>query len=139
MKYQVLKESITETMIIRLCSDRIVRILGKPNIVLSKEDLQYNISEYNRLIQGNFYAFIYYSEDDTFTFDAGSIQYDKNNQNSFPKICIAVVIKSFAQKLMANFYLKFKPQHTPFKIFNTLAEAENWCHNIIAEYDKKSK
>lgn len=44
----------------------------------------------------------------------------------------AVVISNFAQKILADFYLKFNKPVKPTKIFRDLKEAIEWTHKLIA-------
>ncbi len=131
MNFTILKQSETKSVIIQLCNDGIVRVIGKPQETIDEEQMKLNIKAYNNLIEGKSYAFMYYSLDDTFVFGSDAIKYAKANQHSFPKICIAVVTKSLAQKIVANFYLKISPQLSPLKIFNSISDAENWCYEHI--------
>lgn len=131
MNYKVIEQSETISCLIQLCDDGIVRVMGKSNQTLDEEQMIKNIEIYNKLIKGQLYAFLYHPEDDTFVFGSDAIKYAKNNQNSFPKLGIAVVVNSLAHKLVANFYLKISPQKSPFKIFNTMSGAEAWCYELI--------
>lgn len=127
MNYSILKQTETRSSVISLCSDGIVRVMGKSNEVMDEKRMQHNIAEYNKMIDGKSYAFLYYTEDDTFVFGSDAIRYAKSNQDSFPKTCIAVMVKNLAQKIVANFYLKFSPQKSPMRIFTNMRDAEAWC------------
>lgn len=43
----------------------------------------------------------------------------------------AIVISNFAQKILADFYLKFNRPVKPTKIFRDLKEAIEWTHSLI--------
>lgn len=129
----VLKQTETPTVSIKLCNNNIVYVLGKKNATVGEQEMKDNIQEYNKLIEGKLYAFLYYSEDETFVFSHEAIAYAKNNQDSFPKVCIAVVVKNLAQRIVAKFYLKFSPQYSPLQIFNSKEEAEKWCLKLLAK------
>jgi len=45
----------------------------------------------------------------------------------------AVVINNFAQKMIANFYLKFNKPKKPTKIFNSSEKALEWIQGYIKE------
>ncbi len=137
MNYKVIEQSETASFLIQLCDDGIVRVMGKSNQTVDEEQMIKNIEIYNKLIKGQLYAFLYYPEDDTFVFGSDAIKYAKNNQNSFPKLGIAVVVNSLAHKLVANFYLKISPQKSPFKIFNTMSGAEAWCYELMKKQQGK--
>lgn len=129
----VLKQTETPTVSIKLCANNIVYVLGKKNATVGEQEMKDNIQEYNKLIEGKLYAFLYYSKDETFVFSHEAITYAKNNQDSFPKVCIAVVVKNLAQRIVAKFYLKFSPQYSPLQIFNSKEEAEKWCLKLLAK------
>lgn len=44
----------------------------------------------------------------------------------------ALVISNFAQKILADFYMKFNKPSKPTKIFRDLKDAIEWSHTIIA-------
>lgn len=134
----VLKRAETSTAIIELCSNNIVYVLGKKNATVGEPEMKQNIEEYNKIINGKSYAFLYYSEDETFVFSHEAITYAKNNQDSFPKACIAVVVKNLAQRIVAKFYLKFSPQKSPLQIFNSKEEAEKWCLKLLSKTSESS-
>jgi len=137
MNYKVIEQSETSSCLIQLCDDGVVRVMGKSNQTLDEEQMRKNIEIYNILIKGELYSFLYYPEDDSFVFGSDAISYAKSNQNSFPKLGIAVVVNSLAHKLVANFYLKISPQKSPFKIFNTMGGAEAWCHELVSKHYNK--
>lgn len=136
MNYKIIEQCETTSCLIQLCDDGIVRVMGKSNQVLDEEQMKKNIEVYNTLIKGELYSFLYYPEDDSFVFGSDAISYAKNNQNSFPKLGIAVVVYNLAHKIVANFYLKFSPQTSPFKIFNSMNGAETWCRELVKKYNK---
>lgn len=43
----------------------------------------------------------------------------------------AYVLKSLAQKLLANFYIKFDKPEVPTKFFKTIPEAEEWLKTFL--------
>ena len=43
----------------------------------------------------------------------------------------AFVLKSLAQKLLANFYVKFDKPEVPTKFFTTIPEAEQWLKSFL--------
>lgn len=54
----------------------------------------------------------------------------KNANNPFSK-ADAFVIKSMAQKILANFYLKINSPERPTKFFNNREEAYNWIKEYL--------
>ena len=45
--------------------------------------------------------------------------------------CDAVVISNFAQKIIANFYIKFNKPQSPTKVFNSTEKALEWINSLI--------
>lgn len=54
----------------------------------------------------------------------------KNENNPYSK-ADAFVIKSLAQKLLANFYFKFKSPERPTHFFNDVNEAKKWLMQFV--------
>jgi hypothetical protein len=54
----------------------------------------------------------------------------KNKNNPFSK-ADAFVIKSIAQKILANFYIKINKPERPTKFFNDKEEAINWLKPFL--------
>ena len=125
--YIVIKKVETSATEISICSDGVIRIMYKKNKEIDPSVLKDLIENYNKLVEGKKYPCMHYTEDNSVTFSNDVRDYFKQNERSFPKICDAFIVKSLAQKLLANFYLKFnKPVH-PSKVFNSVYEAKTWC------------
>lgn len=54
----------------------------------------------------------------------------KNENNPYSK-ADAFVIKSLAQKILANFYFKIKKPERPTRFFNDIDEARNWLMQFV--------
>lgn len=136
--YSVIRKSETRTAIIELCNDGILRVMLKKNSEIGFDDALENINAYEKIAQGVEYAFLITSENDTVIYTDGARKSAKKHESLFPKLCMAVVMRSLAHKLIANFYYKvFKPNF-PFKVFDDLNEAELWCkQQIEAQKNKK--
>ncbi len=53
-----------------------------------------------------------------------------SSENTLVSLADAFVLNSFAQKLLANFYLKINKPVLPTKIFNKVDEAEAWLLSL---------
>lgn len=53
------------------------------------------------------------------------------NENNPYSTADAFVIKSLAQKLLANFYFKFKKPERPTQFFNDIDKAKSWLMQFI--------
>lgn len=49
---------------------------------------------------------------------------------NFLSLADAIVVKSLAQRLMANFYLKFNRPSRPTKVFENCTDAVNWLYKV---------
>lgn len=95
---------------------------------LGSEQVRENINAYIELIEGKKYAYLFYAEDDSVIYTEEARRDAKTNENLFPKVCIAVMVKTLAHKLVANFYFKFHKPNYPFKVFDKTQDAEAWCY-----------
>ncbi len=131
--YTVLKKAETQSALIEVCSDKIVRVLFKKEVEINARELKNLFDNYNDMTEGVDFAFIYHSEDGTANLNGEAKKFAKLNPNYFHKSCVAVVVKSLAQRIMANFYLKTVRSGTPYQVFNTIIEAEKWCLDLLKE------
>lgn len=129
--FKVTKVSETTTTLISLCDDGIVRVMLKKNAEVGFQQAKENIQAYSDIAGGNRYAFIFYCENDNVVYSEEARTYAKNNEALFPKVCMAVLVKTLAHKLVANFYFKFHKPTYPYKVFDKLADAEAWCQQQI--------
>ena len=125
--YTIIKKVETRGAEISMCSDGIMRVMYKKNEEIDSSVIKDLIENYNKLVEGKKYPYIYFTEDNSVTFGNDVRAYFKQNEHAFPKICDAFIVKSLAQKLIANFYLKFNKPTYPSKVFNNMADAESWC------------
>lgn len=125
--YIVIKKTETRTASINLCDDGIVRVMLKKKSEIDKKDTEENIKAYIEIIDNNKYAFLIYSEDGTVVYTDDARKKAKEQENTFNKTCMAVLVKTLGHKLIANFYLNFYKPNFPFKVFNNMNDAETWC------------
>jgi len=69
--------------------------------------------------------------DDFSTTNAEVLKYVSKNTNFPFSLAGAFVIKSIAQKLLANFYLKFNFPERPTKFFNNKNDAIDWLKQYL--------
>lgn len=133
--YIILKKAETDTALVSVCNDGIVRVLFKKNAEINPSNVKENIDAYNALVDGEYYTYLFYTEDDFVVYTSEGLKYaGDHSKTGFPKICSAVVVKPLAHKIIANFYIRLhSSKDLPIKVFNKLHEAESWC---IAEYQK---
>jgi hypothetical protein len=129
--YSVLRSAETKSAKIEVCDDTIVRVLFKKESEIDARELKNLFDTYNDLTGGKPFAYIYHAEDGTANLDGEAKKFGRLNPNYFQKVCVAVVVKSLAQRIMADFYLKIMYSKTPYKVFNSLEDAEKWCHGML--------
>lgn len=134
--FSVIKKTETDAAQISVCSDGIIRVMIKKNTEVNAERFKTLFEVYNELVQGQKHPFIYYAEDSTSTVSEEGRAFAKKEEYSFPKVCNAVVVTRLAHKLLANFYFKFNKPNYPFKVFDKMDDAEQWC---LEEYAKIQK
>lgn len=54
-------------------------------------------------------------------------------KTALPCLAEAIVVSSFAQRIISNFYIAFKKCSYPIKLFNHEDEAVNWLLNLESE------
>ena len=125
--YSVLKKAETKTACIEFCNDDIVRVLFKKEVEIDAQELKNIFDIYNDFTKGKSCGYIYHAEDGVANLSGEAKRFMNLNPNYFQKKCVAVVVKSLPQRLVANFYLKIVQSRTPYKVFNSLSDAEKWC------------
>ena len=126
--YIVIKKTETATAYISLCDDGIVRVSLKKNVEIGLNEEKENYETFNVLVQEKYYSFLYTTENSSTVYTSEGLEYAKKHSNTtFPKLCTAVVAKSLAQKIIANFYTSLLNRTIPHKTFTNYNEAEAWC------------
>lgn len=129
--YKIVKQKETKTAIVTLGNDDIVRVVFKSKATLTPEELESNYLAYNDIVGGEQYAFILTAENSTVDYTAEGRAYAKEYEHSWPKLCVALCVKSLAHKMVANFYLRFNRPSYSHKVFDSVETAENWCLDQI--------
>ncbi len=132
--YNITKKTETNTAIISLCDDGIMRVVFKKGAEITPHEVESNFFAYNTIVKGESYPFLISAEDSTVIYTDEARRYAKKHENDYPKICIAFLVRSLAHKLTVTFYLKFdNPQH-PTAVFKDVDEAEAWCIEQYWDY-----
>lgn len=130
--YHVTKKTETATACILLCDDNIMRVQFKKDTEITALHLEENFNAYKAMVGAHKYPYIYYAEDGSVMYTESARAYSREHEDDFPKLCIAVVVKTLAHKLIANFYLKFNKPGCLFKVFDKMEVAETWCQQQYA-------
>lgn len=137
--FKVLKKTETQTACISLCDDSIMRVMLKKGAEIDQSKAQENIKAYISLSMGEKVAYIFYSEDESVIYTEEARRNAKQHEALFPKICVAVIVNSLAQRMIANFYLNFHKPGYPFKVFEKMSDAEAWCLEEIAKENRPNR
>lgn len=62
--------------------------------------------------------------------DKSVLEYMAKEANQYGK-ADAIVVRSMAQRILGNFYLKFQRPSIPTRLFNSIEEAEKWLLNYV--------
>lgn len=137
--FKIFKQSETETAQISLCNDGIMRVMLKKGSEIDLPKSQENIKAYIEMIERKKYAFLIYPEDDTIVYTEEARKNAKINEKLFVKTCVAVIVKSLAHRIIANFYFNFHKPGYPFKVFDKMKDAEAWCLEQIEKENRPKR
>lgn len=113
--FKILKTSETQTAEISLCDDHIIRVMLKKGSEIDLLKTRENIQAYINLIDGKKYAYVFYGEDDSVVYTEDARKEAREHEKMFPKTCVAVIVKTLAHRLIANFISRFINQDIPLK------------------------
>jgi hypothetical protein len=134
--YKVIKEYETSAAVIQHCDDFIVRIGIKTGAEVDVEALKSLYLALDKIEEGEKYAYIYNTADGTSTLTFEARKFASQHNEYYKKACVAIVIQSLPQRIVGNFYLRTVKQTVPYKLFNSLKEAEKWCSKQIEKNQK---
>lgn len=137
--YKVIESKEAVGFAVRLCSDKILRIELKKGAEIDLPAIKDFFRIYSELTKGEAYALLYYTADGTSTLTFEARKFAAQHSEEYPKLSVAIVITSLSQRLIGNFYLKTIRQRVPYKLFNSLAEAEKWSHRQLSSVSKNNK
>lgn len=94
------------------------------NVEITVDDVQMIVAAQRKLSGAKLPVLVVCAE--YATTNSSVMRYVSKNENFPYSKAGAFVIKSMAQKLLANFYLKINTPERPTKFFNNKEEAEKW-------------
>lgn len=125
--YKIVRQKETHSAMITLGNDDIVRVAFKDMIQVTPSEVEQNFIAYNEVVSGISYPFMISAKSGSADYTTEGLAYAKAHEADWPKICVALCVKNLAQRLLANFYLKFNKPNYPHKVFDNIQEAEAWC------------
>jgi hypothetical protein len=131
--YKVIECIETSSGTIRLCDNNIVRIDIKNGAELDVKAIQELYDTFTTFSSPEKKAFIYNTKDGTSTMTFEARKFATQNTGYYKKLCVAIVVNSLSQRILGNFYLNTVKAQVPYKLFNSLTEAEKWCTKQISK------
>lgn len=134
LNYKLIDEIDTGPMIYRLYEHRIFHAIVKSGEKVSLEMTKRGYEFLDRNGGGRFYnlyQFESYAEMDPEVRDWAA---DTSGNNY--TYCDAIIISNLAQKIIANFYIKFNKPKMPTKVFTSTEKAMEWILSQMEEEDR---
>lgn len=116
--------------IIRLRKDGIIHITFKDQTELDTTLQDRLIKIYIELAGKNKRLFLFTAFSDV-SITKEAREHAIELESIYPALATAIVADNLAYKLIANFYLKINRPKTPYKIFKTIEEAEEWLKTFM--------
>ena len=124
-KYTYSKEIFTNTIRLRLLSNGIVHYTYLPNVIVNEKEHKHN---FDALVEmsGDKKVPILIDANDFINLTPEARKYIRELEKIVPISKRALVIRSFSQRLLSNFYIKFYKPIVPTKIFDSYDFAMKW-------------
>lgn len=128
LKYSHNKEIITNTVRLRLLSNGVVHYTYLADSVVNEKEHQLN---HNALVEisGNKKVPLLIDAEDFINLTPEARKFIRELETIVPISKRAIVVKSFSQRLLANFYIKFHKPIVPTKIFVNHDYAVKWLED----------
>jgi hypothetical protein len=114
--------------------DSVLTITPTNDLLIDAKEMEAMVKEAVEFTKFTKYYVIINATDD-YHLTADARNYYASCELSKYRYADAIVVNSFAIKILVNFYLQFNNPPVPTKMFNTIGEAEIW----IQELKKKAK
>jgi hypothetical protein len=125
---QIIKEKEIQSAIVSLRDDGIMQFAFKAEHVINLNDLREMVATTGELGGQKKYPILVISGENT-SIDATTKTFAATPEASLYSTCCAVIVISFAQRLLANGYLQFCKPAVPTQLFNDIEKAETWLKN----------
>jgi hypothetical protein len=122
---QIIKEKEIQSSIVSLRDDGIMQFAFKAEHFIILEDLKEMVAANGELGGQEKYPILIISGENT-SIDATTKSFAATVEASVYSTACAVVVLSFAQRLLANGYLQFCKPAVPTKLFNDTEKAVTW-------------
>lgn len=129
MSFPITKQTDHPAFTLTLRTDGILQITMRAGIKLRLEDAKEMVKLFGQIGGGNPFLLLFIAGEDT-DVDTGARYYASGGEANKYTIASAFVVKSVAQKLLGNAYVKFNKPVTPTRIFTSEEEAVNWLQDF---------
>lgn len=126
----ILREVELPEVVIRLRSDGLVHVYYKENTIIDPELQNRMVVIFRELTGEKKSGYIFESaEGVTFPRESREHSVALENDNS-PVAASAVIVKSLASRLVANFFIRVDRSHIKYQVFSNTEDAVSWLHSL---------
>ena len=126
---QVIREIDLGFAKLQLFDPEMVRIEMMGDLVIGVKEAR-EINDTIGLLSENKETLVLMLADELTQFDSEAREFSASREGTRYTIADAIVVKNLAQRLLADFYLKFNKPKKPSKIFSTEKEAVLWLFSL---------
>jgi hypothetical protein len=130
---EILRFLHTDEALIELRSDGIIKVTFNENITIDIPEQNRLTANYLLIGNGAKFPFLFDAKDNV-VFTKEARENSIRNENDFPSIATAVIVKSLSYRIVANFYMKVNKPKIPFKSFKNEEEAVKWLLEIKSKF-----
>jgi hypothetical protein len=121
----IFEEKRTATSVIRLGSDDIIRVLYVKGSKITPASMLADQKVHMAMSKGKAFPFIFDAEEKVnYTSKARDFAHTLKPDNM---LAVAVVVRNFAYRLIAEVYTRINKPPMPYKVFGNMDDAENWA------------
>lgn len=127
---QIVREVDLAEMTVRLRADGIVHVYYKENTVILPELQNRAVVLFRELTGDKKSGYIFESaEGVVFPKESREHSATLEDENS-PVAASAVIVKSLASRLVANFFIRVNRSHIKYRVFGNVEDAVRWLHSL---------
>lgn len=134
---QIVRTTETTVSFIHERADGIFHVEFKKNSTIDISHQEENRLKYIELTGGEKRLFLYTSRGGLFVTKEAR-ENARRTEPTTPVLARAVVTHNFADRVIAEFYMKFYRPYIPIRIFKDTPEAIDWLHGIFPDAPEKN-
>ncbi|MEO6304528.1 MAG: hypothetical protein ABIP51_15315 [Bacteroidia bacterium] len=127
---KLIREIVLDYAKVQLFESKVIRIEIFGNIIIGKNEAKAMNDSIGILSEGK-ESLILLVADEVTQFDREANEFSASAEGLKYTIADAFVVKGLAQKILANFYLKFNKPAKPSRIFNSEKAALEWLFSLV--------